>query len=166
MWDQFFQYTNAKYERVVQPKQEATFDYGFVPSENFAGRPLGLVVNLRYIDTDGSTFENAVFNETMTVIEDESGFNTETGFLYLVFACIAVLLLLLGRQFLSKMRRKHGMTKKQVNNAPMEIGTANKHEVDFEWIPKELLNSNKSPKHSSPGKSPRNRKSTRRVGDD
>ena len=47
----FFQYTNAKYERLVQPKQEATFDYGFIPSENFAGRPLGLVVLLRYSDS-------------------------------------------------------------------------------------------------------------------
>lgn len=162
-------YTNARYERVVQPKQEATFDYGFIPSENFAGRPLGLVVLLRYSDSDGVVFENAVFNETVTIVEDDSGFNTETGFLYVVFACIIVLLLLLGQQFLSKMRRKHGMTKQHAKAVPIEIGTANKHEVDFEWIPKELLNSNKSPKHggSSPGKSqsPRNRK-TRRAGDD
>lgn len=161
-------YTNARYERLVPPKQEATFDYGFIPSENFAGRPLGLVVLLRYSDSEGAVFENAVFNETVTIVEDDSGFNTETGFLYLVFACIVVLLLLLGQQFLSKMRRKHGMTKHHAKAVPIEIGTANKHEVDFEWIPKELLNSNKSPKvGGSPGKSqsPRNRK-TRRAGDD
>jgi hypothetical protein len=36
---------------LVPPKQEATFDYGFIPSENFAGRPLGLVVLLRYSDS-------------------------------------------------------------------------------------------------------------------
>jgi hypothetical protein len=38
---------------VVPPKQEATFDYAFIPSDAFIGRPLGLVVELQYVDQVG-----------------------------------------------------------------------------------------------------------------
>lgn len=82
-----------------------------------------------------------------------------SGFLYVVFACLIILLLLLGQQFLSKvkfttvrlpspssdellclqMRRKHGMAKRP---APVEMGTANASGVDYDWIPKELLQQN------------------------
>jgi len=148
-------FTWGKYDREVSPKQEATFDYAFFPSEQFSGRPLGLVVNLHYIDADGTLFISTVFNDTITVVEEDPHFNTETGFLYLVFAVFAVLLLVAGQHFLSKMRRKHGMTKPHYV-PPVEVGTANKNEVDFEWIPRELLNQNKSPK-PGPG-SPRQRK--------
>jgi len=149
-------FTLAKYDIVVPPKREATFDYAFFPSENYAGRPLGLVVNLRYEDSDGVVFETTAFNDTITITEDESSFNTETGFLYVVFGCVAILLMLVGQQLLSKMRRKHGMTKSRAP-APVETGTSNKNEVDFEWIPREvLLSSNKSPKNGTPNS--RNRK--------
>lgn len=156
-------YTEATYHRVVLPGQEATFDYAFIPSDSYASRPFGLTINLNYKDSDGDQYRNAVFNQTVNIVEDESGFNPETGFLYLVFACIVILLLLLGQQFLSKMRRKHGMTKKHYPT-PVELGTSNKNEVDFEWIPKEVLNhANKSPRV---GGSPRNRKARKAGSDD
>jgi len=148
-------YTPAVYDRIVPPNSEATFDYSFIPSEGYAGRPFGLAINLNYKDTNESVFQSAVFNETINIIEDESGFNPETGFLYIVFACVVILLLLLGQQFLSKMRRKHGMAKRP---APVEMGTSNASGVDYDWIPKELLQqnqNNKSPKSGSPRKSPK-----------
>ena len=43
-----------------------------------------------------------VFNQTVTIVEDESGFNTETTFLFVIFAGIAVGLLLVGQHFLNK----------------------------------------------------------------
>ncbi|KAH7698803.1 translocon-associated protein alpha [Aphelenchoides avenae] len=141
-------FTAARYERLVQPKQEATFDYAFIPSDQFIGRPLGLVVNLHYVDQDGAYYVNTVFNETVTIVEDESTFNTETGFLYVVFAGIVVLLLLVAQHYLSKFTRKAPPAYNPVN----ETGT-NKNEVDFEWIPRSTLEK-KSPK---PG-SPRNRR--------
>jgi len=146
-------YTPAVYDRIVPPNSEATFDYSFIPSEGYAGRPFGLAVNLHYKDSNGTEFQSAVFNDTINIIEDESGFNPETGFLYMVFACIVILLLLLGQQFLSKMRRKHGMAKRP---APVEVGTVNTSGVDYDWIPKELLQqNNKSPRSGSPKKSPK-----------
>jgi len=51
------------------------------------------------------------------------------------------------------MRRKHGMTKR---SAPVEMGTSNASGVDYDWIPKELLQqNNKSPKSGSKSGSPR-----------
>lgn len=91
-----------QYNRVVAAKQEATFNYAFYPSDQFAGRPLGLVVELQYEDSDGKAYKNTVFNETVTIVEDESNFNTETGFLYVIFAAVVVLILLAGQHFLSK----------------------------------------------------------------
>ncbi|VDK47660.1 unnamed protein product [Gongylonema pulchrum] len=146
-----------QYNRVVAVKQEATFSYAFYPSDQFAGRPLGLVVELHYEDNDGKAFVHSVFNETVTIIEDESNFNTETGFLYVIFAAVVVLILLAGQHFLSKLTRKHGMAKSR-QAQPIEMGTGNKNEVDFEWIPREILNHSKSPKGV-----PRQRKQAQRT---
>lgn len=151
-------FTLAHYERVVAPKQEATFDYALMPSEQFAGRPLGLVVELHYVDSEGSMFKSTLFNETVTIVEDESNFNTETGFLYVIFAAAVLLILLAGQHLLSKLTRKHGMAKSRQQAQAVETGTSNKNEVDFEWIPREVLN-HKSPK---PG-SPRQRKAASRA---
>ncbi|VDM39807.1 unnamed protein product [Toxocara canis] len=136
-------FTLARYERVVAPKQEASFDYSFFPSDQFAGRPLGLVVELHYVDSEGALFASTLFNETVMIVEDESNFNTETGFLYVIFAAAVVLILLAGQHFLSKLTRKHGMTKNRQQSQAIETGTTNKNEVDFEWIPREVLNHSK-----------------------
>lgn len=43
-------FTVAAYNKVVKPNQEATVFYSFYPAEVFAGRPLGLQINLAYHD--------------------------------------------------------------------------------------------------------------------
>lgn len=61
------------YNRIVKPTHEATLAYSFVPSETFAGRPFGLSINLNYRDETGAFFQEAVFNETVQIIELEEG---------------------------------------------------------------------------------------------
>ncbi|VDN51936.1 unnamed protein product [Dracunculus medinensis] len=137
-------FTKMLYNRVVAPKQEATFDYAFFASEQYAGRPVGLVVELNYEDSEGTSFVSTIFNETVVITEDDTSFNTETGFLYIIFAAVVVLTLLAGQHFLSKLTRKHGMAKTK-HSQYIEMGT-NKNEVDFEWIPREVIKQSKSPK--------------------
>ncbi|TKR94541.1 hypothetical protein L596_008812 [Steinernema carpocapsae] len=142
-------FTAARYDRVVGPKQEATFDYAFVPNEAFASRPFGLVVNVHYEDKEGQIYTNNVFNQTVNILEDESGFNTETGFLVIIFVGFLAGAAFLSQGFLSKFTRKSGIKKRAV----VETGTSGKKgEVDFEWIPRQALNHNdkKSPKPGSP----------------
>jgi len=149
-------YSTVAINRIVPAKAEATFDYTMIPAEDLSGRPFGLTVNLNYRYENGTVFQSAVFNETIHIIEDETNFNPETGFLYAFFISLAVLLAFLGYHFVRKMRRKHGLTKKSA--PPVEIGTQNS-DVDWEWIPKSVLNyANKSPRPGSPQKSPRQRK--------
>lgn len=61
------------YNRQVSPQQEATLAYSFIPSEAFAGRPFGLNINLAYKDLNGISFQEAVFNETVQIVELEEG---------------------------------------------------------------------------------------------
>jgi len=140
--------TAARYERTVAPKQEATFDYRFIPSDAFIGRPVVFVVNLHYSDASGSYFKSTVFNETITVQEDEGPYNGETLFLFILLGGLFVLLLLVGHHYLSKFTRKSPGTY-QVKH---ETGTTGNDDVDFDWIPKSYQ---KSPK---PGTSPRSRR--------
>ena len=138
-------FTLAQFNRKVGAKEEATLDYTFPVFEQFAGRPVGLVVRLHYEDSDNQYFIHTAFNETMTVSDDDANYQSETYFMYLVFAAIAVGLLVLGQGYLNKLTRKHGITSRPTT---VEQGTGSKSEVDFEWIPREVLK--KTPKPASP----------------
>lgn len=61
------------YNSVVKPSEESTFQYTFVPSTGFAGRPFGLHINLAYHDAAGNGFQEAVFNETVQIVELDEG---------------------------------------------------------------------------------------------
>ena len=81
-------------------------------------------------------FQEAVYNETVQIVELEEGLDGETFFLYVFLAACGVLLLVVGQQFLSSMGRKRGSGKKTV----VETGTSNPNDVDYDWLPKETLN--------------------------
>ncbi|KAK4877179.1 hypothetical protein RN001_009685 [Aquatica leii] len=151
------------YNRQVPPSQEATLAYSFVPSESFAGRPFGLNINLAYRDNSGNSFQEAVFNETVQIIELDEGLDGETFFLYVFLAAGVILLLVIGQQTLLSVGRKRTSRK-----VPVETGTSNPNNVDYDWLPQQTLDrlnkekSQKSPKavKQQPAKqqSPRQRK--------
>ncbi|XP_077982752.1 translocon-associated protein subunit alpha-like [Glandiceps talaboti] len=149
-------FTAFRYDTVVQPNRQATFEYVFTPSEAFAGRPFGLTINLNYRDAEGTIFQDAVHNETINIIELDEGLDTETFFLYVFLIAVAVLLIVAGQQFLSSFGKKKRSSKQVV-----EMGTQNHSDVDYDWIPKEALGMNKS----SPRRSPR-RRAKRGTGSD
>ncbi|XP_022908354.1 translocon-associated protein subunit alpha [Onthophagus taurus] len=148
------------YNREVKPSQEATLAYSFEPSESFAGRPFGLSINLNYRDEFGAAFQEAVFNETVQIIELEEGLDGETFFLYVFLAAGVVLLLVIGQQTLLSVGRKRTGRK-----APVETGTSNPNNVDYEWVPKQALTNSKQQKSpKTPKQSPRQRKVKRNTG--
>merc|ERR1712037_486190 len=57
-------FTTATFSKAVKPGQQATVGYSFVPADAFAGRPIGLTINLNYRDAAGNFFIDPVFNET------------------------------------------------------------------------------------------------------
>ncbi|KAK9711137.1 Translocon-associated protein (TRAP), alpha subunit [Popillia japonica] len=155
------------YNRIVKPTHEATLAYSFVPSETFAGRPFGLSINLNYRDETGAFFQEAVFNETVQIIELEEGLDGETFFLYVFLAAGVVLLLVIGQQTLLSVGRKLG--RKRTSRKPaVETGTSNPNNVDYEWLPKQTLQNMNKEKQKSPKspkqQSPRQRKAKRSTG--
>ncbi|XP_063440197.1 translocon-associated protein subunit alpha-like isoform X2 [Mytilus trossulus] len=147
-------FTAATYNMEVEAKRQATVEYAFSPPESFAARPFGLTILLDYKDEDGNSFQNAVFNETVNIIEPDEGLDGETFFLYVFLAALAVLLMVGAQQFLGTFSRKHLSKPKP----KVEMGTQNS-DIDYDWIPKEALQKN-SPGRS-PKQSPRQRRSKR-----
>ena len=94
-------FTTATFSKTVKPGQQATVGYSLAPADAFAGRPIGLTINLNYRDAAGNFFIDPVFNETVQIVEFDEGFDTETFFMYVCMAGAVVLLLFLGFNFLS-----------------------------------------------------------------
>lgn len=136
--------------KVIDPETEATFEYLFTPSETFASRQFGLTVILRYRNADGNQFFNAVYNETVNIIEPEEGLDGETFFLYIFLAAIVVLCSFGAYQFLSVFGKKKGRSSvaKSYQSAKVSNGNASSDEIDFEWIPQSHLQPKLSPKTS------------------
>ncbi|KAL0822228.1 hypothetical protein ABMA28_004358 [Loxostege sticticalis] len=153
-------FTALPYFREVKPKQEATFAYSFIPNEAFAGRPFGLNVQLNYRDASGNFYQEAVYNQTVNIVEVSEGLDGETFFLYVFLGAAMVLALVAGQQALSSLARRRAP---RAAPKPLETGTPN--DVDYDWLPKEVVNQlKKSPK--TPKQSPRMRKAKRSAGDD
>ncbi|XP_064467438.1 translocon-associated protein subunit alpha-like [Ornithodoros turicata] len=152
-------YSTIGYTKVVKPKQQATLFYSFLVSESLSNRPFGLSVNLMYRDADGHPYLDAVFNETVEIVEVDEGLDGETFFLYVFLAACAVLLVVLGQQFMSSLGKKKPAASKQ----KVEMGTQNTGDVDYDWLPKETLELSRSPKRS-PRQSPKQRRVKRGTG--
>jgi translocon-associated protein subunit alpha len=156
-------FTAIRYSRLVSAQQEATFDYGFFLHDAFASRPFTLSINLHYHDVTDKLFSSPVFNETILVVEVDEGLDSQTFFLYLIFAAVVVLLGLLGQQYFFAHSKKRSSVKKTVSPT-VESGTSKNGEVDYDWLPESTLRSmNKSPKKSptqsrSPQQSPKAKK--------
>ncbi|NP_001278937.1 translocon-associated protein subunit alpha isoform 2 precursor [Homo sapiens] len=124
--------------------------------EPMGGRPFGLVINLNYKDLNGNVFQDAVFNQTVTVIEREDGLDGETIFMYMFLAGLGLLVIVGLHQLLESRKRKRPIQK-------VEMGTSSQNDVDMSWIPQETLNQiNKA----SPRRLPRKRAQKRSVGSD
>jgi len=149
-------FSSIAYNKLVKPKEQATLSYQFYVDESFAGRPFGLTINLGYRDAEGKPFLDAVYNETVSVIEVEEGLDGETFFLYVLLAALVVLLLVVGQHVLTSFSKKSSARKQ-----PIERGTTDSDDVDYEWLPEQTLRGIN--KNSSPKQSPRQKKATKKA---
>ncbi|XP_061096690.1 translocon-associated protein subunit alpha-like isoform X1 [Conger conger] len=154
-------FTALQLGTVVAPQRQATFEYSFIPAEPMGGRPFGLVINLNYKDSNGNVFQDAVFNQTVTVIEREDGLDGETIFLYVFLSGLSLLVIVGLHQLLESRKRRRPATK-------VEMGTSSHNDVDMSWIPQETLNQIMQSRRdkASPRRSPRKRAQKRSAGAD
>lgn len=157
-------FTVSKFERLVEPKQQVTFEYAFTPSETFNARPFGLTVNVNYRDAEGKIFQDAVFNDTITIVELDDGLDGETFFMYIFLAALCVLTLVGVHQLLGSLSRKKLSKPKQ----KIEMGTQNQSDIDYDWLPEGTIDSlNKSPRSSPKSRqSPGRRRTNRGTAED
>jgi len=158
-------FTAIAYNKLVKPQQEVTLGYQFFVSEAYSTRPYGLTVSLFYRDSTGNQYMNAVFNETVSIVELDEGLDGETFFLYVFLVACLVLVVVVGHQFATQLKRKHLGSSSKTSSKQVERGTSNPNDVDYDWLPQETINSlNKSPR--TPKQSPRQRKVKRTTGSD
>jgi len=149
-------FTAATFNTLIEADHERTFQYAFTPSDQFPARPFGLTINLNYHDNEGNLFLNAVFNDTVNIVEFDEGLDGEIFFLYLMLAALVVLLLVGLQQLLVSFSKKRlSLPKKR---PVVETGTQNQADIDYDWIPAEMLNKKKQ----SPKQSPRQRRAAKR----
>ncbi|KAG5842013.1 hypothetical protein ANANG_G00173170 [Anguilla anguilla] len=154
-------FTALQLGTVVPPQRQATFEYSFIPAEPMGGRPFGLVINLNYKDNSGNVFQDAVFNQTVTIIEREDGLDGETIFLYVFLSGLGLLVVVGLHQLLESRKRRRPAPK-------VEMGTTSHNNVDMSWIPQETLNQIMLSRRdkASPKRSPRKRAQKRSAGSD
>ncbi|KAM9535580.1 translocon-associated protein subunit alpha-like isoform 2-T2 [Salvelinus alpinus] len=142
-------FTALPLSTVVQPQQQASFEYSFIPAQSMAGRPFGLVILFNYQDSEGNGFQTAIYNQTVTIVELEEGLDGETMFMYIFLTGLVVLAIFGMYQVLESRMRKRLPVK-------VETGTGGMNDVDISWIPQETLNI-MSKASASPKASPRKR---------
>ncbi|XP_061661235.1 translocon-associated protein subunit alpha isoform X3 [Syngnathoides biaculeatus] len=154
-------FTALQLGTAVPPGRQATFEYSFIPAEPMGGRPFGLVINLNYKDADGNVFQDAVFNQTVTVTEKEDGLDGETIFMYVFLSGLGLLVVVGLHQLLESRKRRRPAPK-------VEMGTSSHNDVDLSWIPQETLNQIMQSRRdkASPRRSPRKRNQKRSAGSD
>jgi len=143
--------------KMIDAGKEGSFKYLFKPGELAGGRSFGLVVNVNYEDMEKNVYKDAVFNQTVLVLENDDSVDAETFFMYIM---LAGMLSLLVFGLYSSVAPKSKRSKKSVHSngaAPLETGTAN-GDVDMSWIPEQTL---KVLKNKTPTSSPRSRKRTK-----
>uniref|UniRef100_A0A7N6AXF6 Translocon-associated protein subunit alpha n=1 Tax=Anabas testudineus TaxID=64144 RepID=A0A7N6AXF6_ANATE len=154
-------FTALQLGTVVPPSKQATFEYSFIPAEPMGGRPFGLVINLNYKDSSGNIFQDAVFNQTVTITEKEDGLDGETIFMYVFLSGLGLLVVVGLHQLLESRKRRRPAPK-------VEMGTSSHNDVDLSWIPQETLNQIMQSRRdkASPRRSPRKRNQKRSAGSD
>ncbi|XP_014822784.1 PREDICTED: translocon-associated protein subunit alpha isoform X1 [Poecilia mexicana] len=154
-------FTALQLGTVVPPGRQATFEYSFIPAEPMGGRPFGLVINLNYKDSSGNVFQDAVFNQTVTITEKEDGLDGETIFMYVFLSGLGLLVIVGLHQLLESRKRRRPAPK-------VETGTSSHNDVDLSWIPQETLNQIMQSRRdkASPRRSPRKRNQKRSAGSD
>lgn len=155
---QIFQnFSTPNYEQIVRSKDEGTFDLSIVPHPYFAGNPLTLTIDIYYHDSDKVQYKTNIFNSTVFVVKDTTGFSFQN--ISLFFTLVGIVG---GIGYLVYTQFMTGGERTTARKVPVEVGTSS-DEVDYEWIPKDILNKGKDGNASSNPNSPKTPKDDKKL---
>jgi len=110
-------YTRATYGVIVNPLEQHTFAYRFLPDPGLDARDFDLVATVFYTDAAGGNYSSVFFNDTVTLTDRQDAVNAQAFFTYLlVSAVIGLLTYVAYRQFFAT-------SKKQRPRQRVELGT-------------------------------------------
>lgn len=117
-------YTRKSFDFIVNPKEQASFFYSFLPDPMLEPREFGLQVEIDYHDLAGGNWSSVAFNDTIRLVESGESIDAQTLFTYVGLIGVAGLILFI----ISKSVRKEKRPTRRV-----ETGTK-ATEVDPEWL--------------------------------
>eukprot|EP01118_Nematostelium_gracile_P008857 TRINITY_DN2956_c0_g1_i1.p1 TRINITY_DN2956_c0_g1~~TRINITY_DN2956_c0_g1_i1.p1 ORF type:complete len:288 (+),score=80.62 TRINITY_DN2956_c0_g1_i1:132-866(+) len=143
-WRYFIQnYTRVAQFVTVQPGDQTTFLYRFMPDAMLEAREFGLSGQLFYSDLHGNNFTSYFFNQTISLIESSDSIDAQTLFTYVGVIGVAGLILFV-------VYKSVGAEKKTKRAPKVETGTQGSTVVDDEW----LEGTHAKPKSPKSGRSP------------
>jgi len=83
-------FTVQRQHNILEPKQQASLAYSFTPSVQLAGQRFDLAVILTYFHKTGKPYLHAIFNDTISILEDEEAADVEMIFLGLMVAVVTL----------------------------------------------------------------------------
>merc|ERR1712183_570166 len=73
-------FTSLRANKLIESGKEGSFSYPMFTSEQAGGRNFGLAILVNYQDSEGNVYQDAVFNSTILVAENEEDIDTENFF--------------------------------------------------------------------------------------
>merc|ERR1712183_91660 len=104
-------FTSLRANKLIESGKEGSFSYPMLTSEQAGGRNFGLAILVNYQDSEGNVYQDAVFNSTILVAENEEDIDTENFFMYLMLGGMASLTLF-GLFHLCGGKKKGGKSKR------------------------------------------------------
>jgi len=121
-------FTREDYFVTIEPEEEISLSYFFVPSEHLDPREWGLTVAIAFFDVEGRNFTTLVYNGTIDFIEPESTFDLQTFFTYVFALAVGGLIVF------AVMRFTANLSEKSQKRRRLETGTVKKVELGDEWL--------------------------------
>jgi len=122
-------FTKIVYGTAVLPGEESSFLYVFRPDPLIEPRDFGLTMTVFYSDSTGQNFTSVFFNSTVSLVEPDESFDTQTLFTYVGVIAVVGLIGFLILKATGVLDKKGGKRRRNTGDTgSMSAGDAN------EWL--------------------------------
>jgi len=118
-------YTSANFDTVINPNEQYSFAYRFLPHSMLEEGEFGLLIQGFYHDNDGGNFSSIIFNSTINIVEPVETLDVQSLFQYAFIVALGAL----GGFLLYKSFGSVGGKKRYTS----ERGTTSSADAD-EWL--------------------------------
>lgn len=145
-------YTRFIYEQAVEPKEQTTLLYKFLPDQGLDAREFDLTIFMFYGDETGTNYSTVVFNDTISLVDRPDSVDAQTFFTYVgILAAVGLASFVAYKNFFSA-------SSKKTRTRRVETGTKDVPASENEWLAGTSATANVRPARAA---SPRKSKSAK-----